>query len=475
MNKLLKIIVAALILLPLASCSEDDKVLDEVVESALIATSTDMPESEMVDMAMLSRFIDKTSETSRGFKEYTVETICDDAGSPLIYAVNFVDGGFKLISARQSSAPVLAFSEEGSYHLDDLNSNAEFYLSLMKETVAAEASLPADSTRQNRLAWQLATHQNVSALSTNPQSRSASDDWPDYVKEQYNQSKLTMMDSISKWTTENKNVYFPQDIYSLQLDESIKQQVLEACQSCVYYWFEEQWEDFAMILIHGEVNESTVGNMIKTKWGQGTPYNRKFPSVAQNKLAYVGCWSIAASQIMRYYEHPKNRFNWSQMPNVMTNQDTDDLPDYLYYVSSHSNPKYTVDGTPIHDKDIVSTVKSLGYNSQGPIKISDFSQLKNYIVSGKPCALTGGDGNGEAHAWVASGFSSAQSWTYIDVYTLVRPCVYQMSRIVTANNLYQNNLYMVWGWKGTSDGFYGINSNFTFSKNLEFYIFTPNE
>jgi len=54
-----------------------------------------------------------------------------------------------------------------------------------------------------------------------------------------------------------------------------------------------------------ETESLSLGPLISTTWAQGDPYNQQCPLDSNGCRTIVGCVATAASQIMKYWSHPK--------------------------------------------------------------------------------------------------------------------------------------------------------------------------
>jgi hypothetical protein len=68
-------------------------------------------------------------------------------------------------------------------------------------------------------------------------------------------------------------------------------------------YFEPNDDELASLLSETRNPNAVVGPLLKTKWGQGTPYNNLFP-VEGNGRRRAYCGNTARAQIMAFHRHP---------------------------------------------------------------------------------------------------------------------------------------------------------------------------
>lgn len=143
-------------LMSLAACQQNTvefeavQTQDQELTSQSYTNSIDVSE-DMLQKVIASKRPDGCASRSDG---YTLSTIKGTDGTPMIYVINFDnDGGFMLISAKQSYHPVLAYSEEGNYKVEDKESNIAFYQDILVSNVELSTKMPEDSIKKYRQEW----------------------------------------------------------------------------------------------------------------------------------------------------------------------------------------------------------------------------------------------------------------------------------------------------------------------------------
>ncbi len=132
------------------------------------------------------------------------------------------------------------------------------------------------------------------------------------------------------------------------------------------------------------------GPLVKSRWGQGWPYNYYTPTIGVKKT-YVGCVAVAFAQIMWYWRWPDrgvgsksyfwvtgnkwlstsfdHPYNWANMPEQLTYSSPSDkvkeVARLLYDVGVAVEMDYGVDGSAAYPAQaVVSFPKHLKYSSE---------------------------------------------------------------------------------------------------------------
>ena len=198
---------------------------------------------------------------------------------------------------------------------------------------------------------------------------------------------------------------------------------------------------------------SSVGPLLKTKWGQGDGYNWFCPDkgcygdgTPHNGRAWTGCVATAVAQIMKYNEFPNN-YNWSLMPNIGGSQETSQL---MADVGGLVNMNYGCASSSAFDEKAAEALSFLGYSA---VSYTNFNHtyIPSLINSNYPVYLSGGRYYGflglqyKGHAWVCDGYVQGYS------------CIFDDNGMATGGYGYFM-LFMNWGWGGLHDGLFGVNN-----------------
>lgn len=184
MKKLL--ICSAVALAGLTACTSDEDILNS--EKGVADATTDLPalcltvsdtartvESETRAMEIAGRFLSGTERKSRANTDAEVSTVYQDNGNPAMYVVNYAnDVGFVIVSATKDTEPILAYSETGSFSLDNIEgSPVGMWLSDSKLYVEHSSTLPDSIKQRAAQQWERLTNTTV------PVSKLQSRGWGD--------------------------------------------------------------------------------------------------------------------------------------------------------------------------------------------------------------------------------------------------------------------------------------------------------
>jgi|GEM_PF-1084543 len=167
--------------------------------------------------------------------------------------------------------------------------------------------------------------------------------------------------------------------------------------------------------------------LLKTKWDQGYPYNKKLPKIGDEHVA-AGCVQVAQAQVMNYHRHPETargvathtwnnqefkavlykNYNWDIMPDVL-NRSTpeyvqDELALLIHDLTITNEADYGNDGSAWTHTDAMT--ENFGY-AMGIERMSNedealfFETLKKEIDNNRPVLLSL-----PGHATVADGYAS---------------------------------------------------------------------
>jgi len=477
------------VLLVLFSCESYQKDYEflESLESSKIEIS--VQSSNDVSLEMLERVIaDKRPDVVKSrAKEYTVNAINGEDGTPLIYVVNFKNNrGFMLISAKQSYHPVIAFADEGSYAVSDKDSNLAFYQGLLLDNVQQSTCLPEDSIRKFKYEWLRYKTCGDSIISRDRPSDAMPDYWDEQDYANYNRIRQIMMDSTAAILNRTGyEIYFPDESnqkFLSKYDPMVIEQALNACQGAVFYRYEDIWKKVSFIVYHPYGGTVIRPNLVKSQWHQGSPYNKSMPdyvNVEYNMTNYhLGCWTVAVGQVMRYYNWPDN-IAWDNMP--IEHGNSKYTQDFLAKLANDADCKCDGVFTHINDGDMMDALKKYEYRTSKSTNLNEVA-CSDYILSGKPVIIAGKNKkNGHGHAWIASGYRGVYDYADMDVYAAVQPTKFVYDSSIGLRRNCHVYLYMNWGWGVNQGNGYYVLDNLTppnrdyEQSSLRFYIIEPNK
>lgn len=175
---------------------------------------------------------------------------------------------------------------------------------------------------------------------------------------------------------------------------------------------------------YGFSKSTFVDKLLKTKWGQWTPFNDKIhfaPDGSGRRPA--GCTTIAAAQILANIKTisptkiaPEVKSSWERLESVKSGDNShiaDSLAIIIKAMADGIKVKYNYNGhggTAATARKVKIYLESLGckvskYNSLSD-KVED--KIRNSILSGKPVYVDGVGSKG-GHAWVCDGYGKRPS------------------------------------------------------------------
>lgn len=209
-------------------------------------------------------------------------------------------------------------------------------------------------------------------------------------------------------------------------------------------------------------NKEPIEPLLKTRWGQDTPYNNLCPTERENaNVIYpTGCVATAMAQVMYYHQYPEKGtgnitysfqdrilsadfnntyYQWRLMtPTYKKGQYSDEsalaVATLMYQCGVSIKMQYNVGGSGAFSYNAATALrKNFGYHENLQIHYRDYYTAKEWInkvynelKAGRPIIYTGVDENNGGHCFVVDGYD-------------------------------QNNFVHVnWGWDGVNDGYYDI-------------------
>jgi hypothetical protein len=230
-------------------------------------------------------------------------------------------------------------------------------------------------------------------------------------------------------------------------------------------------------------NTVIVNPLVKTKWNQSKYYNELCPvdsaSTTKNYRVWAGCGAVAMAQVMKYWNSPavgkgivsytskygvlsanlsQTKFSWGRMPDVLAakNGAVDSLI-YLCGVSismeygpksstsylwNGNNPsvKYTLMNNFQYKKTMAGLARS-SYSENAWMNL-----IKQELNNNRPVIYRGANNSDKnGHLFVCDGYDS--------------------------NNFFHMN----WGWGGSADGYFSINTLLPFANDTVNYNFSYNQ
>lgn len=278
-----------------------------------------------------------------------------------------------------------------------------------------------------------------------------------------------------------------------------------------------KWAVVSNTYCDSETSQIIIPHLIKTKWGQGAPWNEKLPyDTSNNGTCVIGCTAVAVAQLL-YYMHdflgkPNGLYHNIEISsktisgktsnigfsrsNYVSNSDRWDkmalsygygtgeysyVSDLMLDVGNRLNMKYSGNGS--YSSISLSALANYGltYSSSN----YDYQIVRDNLYKSKPVNVTakciGKTGEKEGHSWIIDGlaiktrhfvtekhFEYTENWMYesehYDSFDEIRSKYHpntEYDYIIEDNGTYTSEcLLMNWGWDGQYDDalFYAGNS-----------------
>lgn len=210
--------------------------------------------------------------------------------------------------------------------------------------------------------------------------------------------------------------------------------------------------------------------LIKTKWGQGEPFNDKFdlcpPPHSQRDVA--GCVTIAVAQLFAYYQWPERTIgfdqHWLDWKSILTRTYSDRgrnevsilVKDIANEMDAEASCNSGNHSTSVSSQTKIPKLCHYGYTTVGPWKY-DTRKVINSLGSAKPVLIRAtieenGDGG---HCWILDGFDQ-QIEQYVTRETWYSSKKGMFYKIVNRTSVGTDKFFIHcnWGWGGANDGYY---------------------
>ncbi len=209
-----------------------------------------------------------------------------------------------------------------------------------------------------------------------------------------------------------------------------------------------------------------IAPLLKTKWGQGHPYNAKCPKDTKNYNypCLTGCVATAVAQIMNYYRYPQrgtgsikymdnnqeveraldfsscSDFAWDDMletfPLNVTSSQQRAISDLMMQVGYSCKMQYSSVSSTSHNRDAgIALVNNFGYDNNIKHYERNYMTeeewvdvLTSELMSSRPVLYYGYQNNTDAHTFICDGYDG------------------------------QGSFHFNWGGNGNNDGYYRLSA-----------------
>ena len=371
---------------------------------------------------------------------YSVAVKKDASETPIFYVINYNDGGFIILSSTKKTEPVLAYSESGYFALDETDNPTTLWQEATSDYIRYAETLPIDSVQSSLYLWRDLLYEGTS---TNPILKNTKSRGEEIDAAIYNEIQTIVQNARIEWESNGYKTY---SITEMVLDEAWHDYAIQRAKDAIFPIYEDYWEDFSFMVEHDESVTDEKEILIKTKWTQGSPYNKYcFLDSLPTVKGYVGCGPLAVGQIMYYYEFPKS-FDWDGMKTGTSANICDNIAKMLSEIGNGCLAEYKKGGTSVNIGNVRDYMNKFWKGSN-----------KTEIVKNPPavpCIVRGSGASADGHEWIEGGKSTYTSRHYYVCWGITeynRLTDFETSPIVGLNQEYR---YVVWGWGGRYDGWY---------------------
>lgn len=432
-------------------CNRIESVISRINASKISSESDTISPEDAQKVALLQMRSDNRTKSCSGIIIKSIVPVFYDKEDLVMFAVNF-DDGYILVSASKRFYPIIARVEKGTYSGENTNTGFDDYFNELKERIAKSESDTAYSVA-SRDVW-MPYEQQVFDLP----ARTISVDFNE-VMESY----------IETWAEEGRSVYRLRNKPE-NMSDSDYEEFYSIAESDAGIDDPDELGDLVLITEKYYPNNTDIGPLLSTQWGQNYPYNSSLP----DQSAKLGCVTIAVAQIMKYHEYPAF-LNWDAMPN---NTSSAVLSSFL--ASLYEDLDVTDSGSSTIT-DAKNVLTSYGYSCQQYNYTG--ARTEGSLRNGNPVYMRGGDvSSGIGHAWVCDGCDLQEPYTeyelFIPSYIDSNTGVYSSRSSIRYYGSQVKYYHMNWGWQGLNDGyFYSDNvvvGSMNFANNRKVLIISHN-
>ncbi len=346
------------------------------------------------------------------------QLIKDNNNNPIAYVVNFIPSGFCIVSATKQNHPILSYSKEGHINPKETsNSPLKIWIEEIADMSTNADQIPDSVQVDIQNAWRkyedTSTTNNATTKFTNPAQLSA--------------------------YQERRNYYGRQGIMVSTLDNpgDLPSSLCNKIRSLANYLHSP--EEFTILIVDTKKISNKVDELLKTKWHQNQPYNTSIPNWAK-----VGCSAVAAGQIMKFFEYPKN-YDWDEM-----NYNNDYISSFLYDLGMSFKIEYGKSSSSATKENVKNGLIN-SFNYAAEIVPHNINKIKTYLLDYKyPVYCRGNAQNENGHAWVCDGYEQNRTHYTVKVDLLSNTTYHLYSSTFETTVDGTDYVHYNWGWNITS-------------------------
>ncbi len=421
----------------LPSCRTDSELQQNVTEktpetlAVINKLALDVEDLDQTDASKVAMIYNRGNNTrSRSAKTVkNVITIADDKGEPCIYAVNFNEDGYLLVSATTRFYPVLADVERGEYTDTMPETGQRIVIDGMLRNIRLAKEDKYDFNCQPLWSRYLESEKPDFSTRTSSDYNEEFNNW--YASQAYGDYRIRKL-------TDCRGI-LPDNVYAEFVSAAQTEDLWEGTQY--------SWQNTAYVVERTTEKVTEIGPLLRTRWAQDRSFNT-------SGYEALGCVTVATGQIMRFFKQPTS-FDWDSMPDTYGNET---LATFLAQLRSELGVS---SGGSATDGDAVRVLKSYGY--QVSHKDHSASEVYSYLRNRrKPIYASGqrSDNITTGHAWVIDGLYHHEVEASYTLYRLsdvwYPDFKYDKAEAASPWINYSDvsTYHMNWGWRGAHDGWF---------------------
>jgi len=464
----------------LFACSEKEVFVQNLQqeEIAISEKSTFVSTKEAIELA--EAFFNKQdgssalkSSTNGQRKNVSVEEIKDD-DAPLMYVVNYPDGGWIIVSATRNYEPILAYSDEGNFVLNEGIGPVIGWVEEMKEAIRLCEDLDDSQKSEIRAMWHVF---DAEEYQLPPQSTLKSRD--------------PAADAFYERIHQLRSIYIPLGWYTI-MPLSSASDYLDSYDYSYLCGLANNFGsplEYTIVVIKNNYASWNNGPLTTAEWGQTPPYNAQ---VCCPSGMPAGCGPIAMAQLMKYHRlnglsvtYNGHTVNWSNLPNNTSyNILTSSVPYLIAAAKQASNTHYLplVDAAWTLPGDLADGLRFFGYTVSR--RSYSASGVTTEVLNNRPVIMLGFPNvlNPNGHYWICDGIQKTNSSnSYFFEFQNPYSYTYSTQGYASASYPWETKVYntlkfrLNWGWKGVDNGWYSTpnspNSSSSYTNYREdFYV-----
>lgn len=354
----LKLFVVLLVTFFISSCSNESIESNEknysLIDSNFINQTQALDILSKISFSKDSNSHYKGGDFIKKIKDF--KSIKDKNNKEEFYITNYEKGGFIILAADSRLTPVLAFSDENNFSIDDKNNvGLSEWINLTKKSI--EHIRKSDNT-----------------LTVNKK-------WNKYIN--------------------SKTIYTHYE-FQENLNSNQAKKPIGDGDDCLYR----------------PVETVIVDKRTVTKWGQGYPFNTYMPTIQQGcgtsenmGRALAGCVPIAIAQVMKYHGYPAT-YDWESMDNTMGGNVSEVIGEIHNYIQRTETIYYECSSTGVPSSYRTDELfKAFGYSSATKSAFST-SSISSSLASSGPVILRARQSDSrDGHMWVCDGMMTNTEYT----------------------------------------------------------------